>query len=383
LRLQWIIAGICLSVVWSQNVAGEGPPVRAITFKDELEQRTVIGEVLKQYVDGSTLMLAPDGGLLTLGGEQIAVNVPSDVPMPIASDAEIIQSLKTVIGEDFQFLRTRNYLIAYDTNIAYAEWVGQLFERLKRGFYNYWHARRVTLREPRFPLVAIVFSSKAGYLAYGEREIGASAQSMYGYYNLNSNRVVTYDLTGVDGLVSRGERVHTQAMVNQILSRPQAERTVATIVHEAVHQLSFNSGLQVRLADNPIWLSEGLAMFFEAPDFTSPQGWSIGNVNYHNLRLFRAYLPRRPDDSLESLLRDDQRFKDGAKVIDAYPESWALTYFLIKTKGRQFSAFLNEIAALEPLGEVTAAERLELFEKHFGDLQKLNKAFVSYILSLR
>jgi hypothetical protein len=366
-----------------QQSAGQIAPVRSVTFQDGSAERTVTGELLKEYGDGSALLLTPDGSLLTLQGSQISGNLAADTPLPIATDSEIIDSLKRIVGDHFQFHRTRNYIIAYDTNIAYAEWVGQLFERLKRGFYNYWHTRRVPLQEPRFPLVAIVFSTKAGFLAYGEREIGSSAQSMYGYYNLNSNRVVMYDLTGLDGLVSRGDRFHSQAMVNQILSQPQAERTVATIVHEAVHQLSFNSGLQVRLADNPLWLSEGLAMFFEAPDLQSPQAWNIGNINYHNLRLFRDYLSRRPIDSLESLIRDDQRFKEAGKVADAYSESWALTYFLMKTRSRQFSNYLKELGKLKPLDESNPEQRLELFENHFGDIQKLNKAFSSYLLSLR
>lgn len=366
-----------------QPSIGQESPVLSVTFQEGSDERTVTGEVLKEYGDGSLLLLAPDGSLLTLQGTQISSSLPMDSPLPIASDSEIIDSLRSLLGDHFQFHRTKNYIIAYDTHLAYAEWVGQLFERLKRGFYNYWLTRRVPLQQPRFPLVAIVFSNKPGFLAYGEREIGSAAKSMYGYYNMNSNRVVTYDLTGVDGLVSRGERVNSQAMVNQILSQPQAERTVATIVHESVHQLSFNSGLQIRLADNPLWLSEGLAMFFEAPDLQSPQAWNIGNVNYHNLRLFRGFMPRRPQDSLETLVRDDQRFKDGSTVTDAYPESWALTYFLIKTRNRQFAAYVKELSQLQPLEESSPQERLEAFENHFGDMGKLNKAFMNYLPSLR
>ena len=40
---------------------------------------------------------------------------------------------------------------------------------------------------------------------------------------------------------------------------PDWERNVATIIHEATHQLAYNSGMQRRYADNPMWVSEGLA----------------------------------------------------------------------------------------------------------------------------
>ncbi|HAC89334.1 MAG TPA: hypothetical protein DCF63_01700, partial [Planctomycetaceae bacterium] len=207
--------------------------------------------------------------------------------------AQVIDLLKPELGSDFKYHQTKNYVIAYNTSDIYAQWIGQLFERLYRGFNNYWNTRRVRLTKPRFPLVAVVFSDKQSYLMHAKRDIGDSASSMIGYYNMNTNRMFMYDLTGVDGLVPASQKVTSQAVINQILSRPEAERTVATIVHEAVHQLAFNSGLQVRLADNPLWLSEGLAMFFEAPDLQSPQGWKIGNVNYHNFYLLAVYLPTR------------------------------------------------------------------------------------------
>jgi hypothetical protein len=374
------VAGCLLS---AQLLFAQSDLLTQIRYREGSEQRVVVGKLLREFSDGSSLLLAPDGGLLTLHGDQISESKPVQESFEPASDEAIIASLQEIVGDGFRYYRTKNYLIAYDTSAAYAEWVGQLFERLKRGFYNYWNQRRVPLEQPSFPLIAVVFSNKPGYLAYSQREIGDSAQSMFGYYNMNSNRVVMYDLTGVDGLVPRDQRVHTQAVINQILSQPQAERTVATIVHEAVHQLAFNSGLQVRLADNPLWLSEGLAMFFEAPDLQSPQAWNIGNVNYHNLRLFHTFLSRRPEDSLLSLVRDDQRFRDATTVSDAYPESWALTYFLMKTRNRQFAAYLKELGQLTPLDEGSPEQRVATFEKHFGDIQKLNKAFLAYVAKLR
>ncbi len=88
---------------------------------------------------------------------------------------------------------------------------------------------------------------------------------MIGYYNLQTNRVTMYDLTGVDDLRQNRRRTSSASHVNQILSQPEAERTVATIVHEATHQLAYNSGLQTRFADNPFWVSEGLRFILRRP----------------------------------------------------------------------------------------------------------------------
>lgn len=367
----------------TREAACHEPLTRMVTYQHLQQQQTVVGEVLREFGDGSLLLLVSDGRLLTLHSDEIVETHPSDQPLAIDTYDQVIEGLRPTLGDGFQFRQSKHYLIAYNTNPAYAEWVGQLFERLYRGFYNYWKARSVVLQEPRFPLVAIVFSNKASYLAYGQRDIGDAAGSMLGYYNMNTNRMVMYDLTGVDGAVPAGQRVSTHILINQILSQPQSERTVATIVHEAVHQLAYNSGLQVRLADNPLWLSEGLAMYFESPDLRSPQGWKMGNTNQHNLLLFTQYCGRRTGDSLVALIRDDERFKSVQSVADAYPESWALAYFLMKARGKQFGEYLKEIGKLEPLGESDVEKRTELFIQHFGDLQKLDRDFLSYMKRVR
>src|SRR5262249_24044876 len=142
-------------------------------------------------------------------------------------------------------------------------------------------------------------------------------------YHMQTNRMTSYDLTGVEaaGLNERG----AAAKINQILSQPGAERTIATIVHEATHQLAFNSGLQVRYADVPFWVSEGIAIYFETPNLESTKGWrNIGGVNHVNLDNFHQYAARRPPGSLEQLLSEDKRFRDSATAADAYAEAWAL-----------------------------------------------------------
>lgn len=383
-----VLAAVAL-VAGSQRplAADERPPVptQQVEFNSPTGTRTSISEVLAQFGDGSMLLLTPDGQLRTLHGEEIVSAEPTQEPLQPLSSAEIGVELLAELPAGFMVHETKHYVLAYNTSDIYVQWVGKLFERLHRGFYNFWNSKGVKLSEPRFPLVAVVFSDKASYMTYAEREVGESAAAMIGYYNMKTNRIITYDLTGVDGMVPQGQRVSSQAVINQILARPQAERTVATIVHEAVHQLSFNSGLQTRLADCPLWLSEGMAMFFEAPDVGNSQGWrTIGKVNYHNYRLFARNLPQRASDSLITLITDDAKFRDASTAARAYPESWALTYFLLKTKSQNVSEYLRELSQLPPLGEASERERLDMFKKHFGeDLAKLDKDFIEFMHRVR
>ncbi len=166
--------------------------------------------------------------------------------------------------------------------------------------------------------------------------------------------------------------------------RPGAERTVATVIHEATHQIAFNCGLHRRYADNPIWLTEGIAMYLETPDLNSRRGWrTIGRVNRNRLKQFREYAAkRRRSDSLQTLLGSNARFANVETAIDAYSEAWALTHFLIKAKPREFNAYLKMIAAKPLLQWDKPDQRLADFNEAFGELPETDRALQQYLRRL-
>lgn len=361
-------------------IAGPLAALDYVKIRQGGSQRELSGRVEVEAVDGGVLLLAPDGVLWPVPKEEIVSRRSDDKPfVPMSFDA--LQKQVSTELKGFRFHKTKHYLIAYNTSQAYAHWVGALFERLHDAFYTYWTRKGAELHEPTFPLVALVFNTKESYALYSRAELGDATGSIIGYYNLKSNRMTMYDLTGVEG-AGGGERA--AARINQILSQPGAERTVATIVHEATHQLAFNSGLQVRLADIPFWVSEGIAIYFETPDLESTKGWrNIGGVNQVNLFNFRKYLPSRPAGSLEALLCDDKRFRDPAVAADAYAEAWALNYYLLRTKSEAYVKYVKLLAQQQPLGNLEREERLKQFRQCFGeDLSALEAEFLRYMRSV-
>jgi len=98
----------------------------------------------------------------------------------------------------FTVHRTKRYVVCYNTSRAYAQWCGSLFERLYMAFTNYWTKKDLELSEPEFPLVAIVFGDKRSYTDFAKREVGDAAGKIVAYFSLQSNRMVMYDLTGVE-----------------------------------------------------------------------------------------------------------------------------------------------------------------------------------------
>ncbi len=391
------MTGFCVSVasvavvLSTASFAGEPSQSNSTKLVSRVSVKSAqsLAEVVQGYViaegeDGGCLLQESNGRLRVIVAKEaqsIQVSNEPFVPMTIE---RMSQAMLAELPKGFRTTTTKHYVVCYNTTDAYAKWNAALYERLFRGFYTYWKRLGVDLREPEFPLVAVVFESSDGYIRYAKKEDISNAENMIGYYNLLSNRMAGYDLTGIEGLIPAGKSVSTSELVNHILAQPAAERSVATVVHEAVHQLSYNSGLQTRLGDNPIAISEGLAMFFESPDLKSASGWGgIGNINGYNYSVFRKSFPSRQANSLVTLLRDDSRFHDSASATVAYGESWALTYFLLRTRGKDFAAYLTELSRRPPLEPTDPKRRIADFQKHFGeDLDKLDREFIKYMSRL-
>lgn len=344
-------------------------------------------------VAGRLLVEAQDGGLLVQDQAGVLWAItPQEKTSHHADESAFAPYDKETLGKQllaelpagFKTHTTAHYLIVYNTSSTYAQWCGGLYERLYAAFTNYWDKRGFQLEDPAFPLVALVFDDKDTFAAYSRAELGEATSVIIGYFSLATNRVTMYDLTGADALRGNSRGGSTEH-INRILSRPEAERTVATIIHEATHQLAFNCGLHQRYADIPLWLSEGVAIYFETPDLKSSRGWrGMGNVNHVRLADFRRYLPTRPADSLTTLLATDERFRNGRTAPQAYAEAWAFTYFLLRKYPQQYQNYLRRLAAKKPLIFDSQEERLTAVRDAFRkELQELDQEFVRFTASLR
>ena len=355
-----------------------------ISFESEKQLKNLTGELVALDDSFGQLILDADGQLTAVSPDELKRLEILPGKLEPTSTKDLAAKALQLMPAGSKVIATDHFIVCYNTSDAYARWNSNLYERLYKGFYRFWKEKGIELAPPRFPLIALVFETKNDYVRYASQEFGG-AENTIGYYHQSTNRLASYDLTGIEDMLPPGASVAREDLINQILSRPQAERTVATIVHEACHQISFNSGLQVRLGDNPLWLSEGLATFFESPDLSTQNGWGgIGKVNWHNYNVLSRYMPNRTNDSLEMLLLDDGRLRSGETMTNAYAEAWGLTYYLIKSKPKQFVSFIKAIRDKPPGTRSTPKERIELFQKCFGDdLSKLDKDFVRFLQKVR
>jgi len=358
----------------------EQPALERFQWRDDEEQSfTVSGRVIIEAQDGGLLVLGQDGRLWPVEKPQLVSREAMNEPFRALSATALGKQLQAELGAGFDVVITKHYVICSSADRQYVQWCGALFERLYLSFYNFWKQRGVKLSEPEFPLVAIIFPKQKAFAEFATKDAGPDAATALSYYSIDSNRMVLYDLTAADtGLP--GQKVD----INQRLAA--VPYNVATVIHEATHQIAFNSGMHVRKADNPLWLVEGMAMYFETPDLSSKNGWkTAGAVNDERLGQFRDFLGRsRKPDSLETLIVSDARFNDADQMPDAYGEAWVLTQYLIRTKKDAYVKYLNTLATKPPLVFDTPEERLAEFRAAFGeDLKQLDADLLKQVKRLK
>lgn len=370
-----LLALVCIAT----GIAGQARAIDRITVRQDQTLATVDGKTLVEAEDGGLLLLATDGSLWAVTPAELVERRSDDAEFaPLSADDLSAQLLKE-LPAGFQVHRTAHYLVCYNTSREYAQWCGSLFERLYRVFQNYWSRKGFELREPEFPLVAIVFDNRAAYQEHARKELKGGVDSVIGYYSLQTNRMTMFDLTGLESGRRGGGGRSTSEHISEILAQPGAEQNVATIIHEATHQIAFNCGLHTRFADVPLWVSEGIAVYFEAPD-ASEKGWrAIGEINRPRLEQFRRYLQHRPTGSLETLIAGDNRFRAAKGSLDAYAEAWALNYYLLKMRGKDYVEYLRRIAAKSPLIWDSPEQRVKEFRDVFGDIRKVEADMLKQI----
>ncbi len=347
-----------------------------IEFNHDGHQQAADGRIVVAAADGGLLLQTTDGVLWSIERGDIVSRKKLATPFKPLSAKELSERLISEMPAEFRTYTTPHYVVVYNTSRTYAQWTSSLLERLYKAFTNYWEGQGIELHEPEFALPVFLFANRQQYDQASRDDLPGGTGSIIGFYSLRSNRINMFDLTGVEAVRGSGSRGSIKE-INFMLSQPAAIPLVATVVHEATHQIAFNCGLQQRFADIPLWQCEGMAVYFEAPDLASTRGWrGIGRVNYPRLETFRNNLPNWQPGSLEALLRDSRRLRDPKTAVDAYADAWALNYYLIKYQPKAYTEYLKALANKRPLIDDTPKARLAEFQAHFGDISKLEQEFL-------
>jgi len=194
---------LCLAIVagvpgWC--VAADDPGrVSRVSFTDGKKLRTVVGRVLVTAQDGGLLVEGRDGRLWTVTPERLKKHEPTDEKFTPLSKAELGKQLQEELGDGFELVTTRHYVVLSEAGRRYGIWCGALFERLQKAFYGHWKARKLPLAPPTFPLVAVVLKDQQRFIEFARKDTDIDPTNSVGYFSIMSNRMVLFDLAATPG----------------------------------------------------------------------------------------------------------------------------------------------------------------------------------------
>lgn len=298
-------------------------------------------------LDSSTesLIIGRDGVLHTVSLDVRDTHMRvADGPFEVASAAEMRNQLRAEFGRAFEVVATKNFLVVQPKSRG-RRWP-DMFERCHRSFVDYMTRRGVSVRQGRFPMVAVVLpDARAMYDEF--RRLGLDVSRVSGLYANRCNRVMTHDGGRIDSII-------------------------ATVRHEAAHQSAFNTGVHSRVNDTPSWITEGIGQLFEPAAIAAGQTGSKvhDRVNRESLgHLHSGGFIRDPDlmrGLIERMIVSDQLFEDNSTVHTAYATAWAMMFYLSERDHAAMSGILNFTATRPPFQNYSREQRQIDFQRIVG-----------------
>jgi hypothetical protein len=359
-------------------------------------------ELLRAVLDDDPLNRDAYGALVALA---------EDRSLPRESDA--YRSARSSLPHRFIEYDTRRFVVLSDADPHWTRAQAQQLERAHYQFHRFADRLDLHPRPLEHKLICVLFRDRGDYRQFGKRFDEVTDPWVAGYFSPQHDRTVFYygganpsvidawekidrmqdDVNDLERQVARIRRrgEPDQASVLEDRRRRYQEhvdrererietftRQVndATTIHETVHQLLFHTSVQSKRIEYPIWISEGLATAFE----TDSPHTAFGPVY--------DYAPRR--EGFDEVLREDRLIDlrelvtwttiaddDERTVHAAYHESYALVMWMSRFRRDELRSYLESML-LEPPGTLSPQRHLELFERAFGDVDRLQRAWLRH-----
>jgi hypothetical protein len=320
----------------------------------------------------------------------------------LPAEEPAVEDNQRLLGAGFVRSETDHFVLLSDCDAEWTAARGRLLERTRQQFFR--TAARLNI--PAIPhehkLLVVLFDDQGRYQHFARVHDGLESSWVAGYYSTRGNRAVFFNdasspafggvLAGLKaGSSPRGvslaqadaeapsDRMHpaagdTEAQAQRERLRIQgqaAEFSTAKTIHEAVHLLSFNTGMQSPSRDYPFWLSEGMATSFEtgSPDagFGPDRENQRRETVFNRLRREGRLLPLRQLVTLTEV-------PDGklSMAEPMYAQSYTLFTYLFRNEPVALAAFIQDLTGERP-GALTPERQLEIFVSRFGDPERIER----------
>ena len=277
-------------------------------------------------------------------------------------EAEVQAHARKAGLKRFRTTVTEHYLGIGDCSDTHREHALKISKQLAATYQKHFHDKGFAVTLPSRRLTVVTLKDKTSY----EKFVGdAPGEDEGGHFNLETNQLVVFDFRPAPGdpdAIANPDRVNT-----------------FTLIHEGIHQLTFNTGLLNLQGDVPDALSEGLAMYGEL--------WRpTGRLAFGQVNMLRRDVILDQDDlaaawiPIGTLLKNDAVLRGKAYQL-AYAESWLLVHFFLRTTADRLRKFRAYLDAIQPRRD--PAERINDATAHLGDLDQLDRDLRKYAGLLR
>jgi hypothetical protein len=315
--------------------------------------------------------------VLLIGSLPISATEPPTIVDPPGE----LERLARLFPSGSRLLRQGSHLILYDTSDLWADNRLTMLQRTHDAFYQRMRADGWAITPIARRLVCLLFADYEDYRRYAQQAEGAAIDGTGGYYSLATNRIAIYNNDSNPQLLQqraqidelqrtiarldlaigeagrrgdadavhryRQQRARLTTQLSTSANHQQAVaglHNIATTIHEATHQLCYNSGLLSRFVRHPLWLSEGIATAFET---THPAlAFGPGHDNPTRRRNLLAATRRGsliPLSTLVNLTEIPGQTLD--EKSDFYAQSWGLFTMLYQShlpQLQRYVALLNQ-----------------------------------------
>jgi hypothetical protein len=337
-----------------------------------------------------------------------------EMAKPIAESPEDEASLhKLVSRSEMRIAKSPHFMLLHDTpekpagnrKMNRAQERLDLLETVYESFLLKFYFDNVKLDLPQKRLQVVLFAHKDDYLRFATR-LDPALQSAAGFWSTEINVSFFYNqgtgegLQSLSALSDKLQELKAQAIkvraanareivrmtntITLLVEVAKENQDIEVVTHEATHQLAGNTGLLPRDVQIPIWVHEGLATYFEAPNDATWSG--IGAVNERRLDAYRGLEKDRTHSNID-FVSQDKIFTRAGNIesrLHGYGQAWALTHFLMDRYFAELVQYYKLLGEQPKDTRISEAKLQTLFSQAFGkNRSTLDAEWREYMGSLK
>ncbi len=284
-----------------------------------------------------------------------------------AGEASFFENPCAVVQSD-------HFRLVHDMQHAEAEELLTALEFAYGQYESYFRGYGFAFSEPQESLDWMCFNDVNSFREYARINDRIDIPWLTGYYSSRTNRVAVIR-PGQAG-DWQNQREHNARVAAGRTPEASVDVGLVKVMHESVHQFTFNTGLLKRGVMYPLWVAEGSAMLFE--DCAS---FYLSGRRYSRARRKQLLELHARDDliDLEQLVVLSG-LPRGVSEADVYAQAWGFFVFLCENRTEELIDYLSYLYSVRT-GRRTSYRLRREFIESFGSIDKLEQEWIKFLSS--